>query len=425
MIVCVKSHRHATGTLLALEINGNIAGINQYTIVKFSHSALIVLLLTLVCGRQSAIANESLTAVADTNADIRDAANSTAPSENAGSIANATLSLWDLGQHSLINSEQALRTFSAQTDIFLNEPSAEGLAQVQQEWRNSHEQWQQQLLWITLANKHAETFAELKLRYFAIDARDLQPGYLDAVQDYPFSGIVNDISILLNADNLRQQHGLTDNSEVSLGFHALELLLWGEQGQRQFSDFQAIAAITSEQNAAGLTTVDLANNRRRTLLRLIGQLLADDIQRLRQDWQNPQSVISQSYLRLAPPQRHAGAQQAVAYMLSVELIGQLGQLNHSDKYNHHNQFAGDTYRSSLASLNGLEHLLISGETPLLNSLLQPAEAIEWQQQLRLQIAAVSELSNDSSEVAAGKIAQITVQLKQLARAIQPQSPADS
>lgn len=363
----------------------------------------MLLLLVLFSYQQSAIAGETSPEITPINHDQ--------------ALAGPTLHAWELGEQSLINSEQALRNFSAQLDLFLNEPSATNLAQVQQEWRNSHQQWQQHALWMALAKKHSEAFAELQQRHFTIDARELQPGYLDAVQDYPFSGIVNDISIVINADNLRQQHGLTDSSEVSLGFHALELLLWSEQGQRKFNDFQPVAAINSEQNAAGLTTADLANNRRRALVRLITQLLTDDIQRLRQDWQNPQSAISQSYLQLAPETRLAWIQQTLVDVLANQLPQQLSQVNNSDRYTHHNQFAADTYASLITSLNSLEQLLLGGDKSLLDTILGPKKALEWQQQLRLQIATLNDISGDSGEAATAKIAQINTQLKQLANAI--------
>lgn len=335
----------------------------------------------------------------------------TTPASTDSALDSATGYAWELGLQSLINAEQASRTFSAQVDQFLTEPSEAGLLQMRQDWHASHRQWLQHSVWVTLANSQNSAFDALNRRYFSIDARDLQPGYLDAVEDYPLSGIVNDISIVLTAESLRQQHGLTDTSEVALGFHALELLLWGEKGQRSFNDFLPITVINAEQNTAGLTTSDLPNNRRRTLLRLVNQLLNDDIQRLRQDWQNPHSHISQSYLSLPPATRLAYMEQTARHLLAVELPDQLLQAMSPDKYTHHNQFAGDTHHHTAALLAGLETLLTSGEKPLLNWLVDAERNLEWQQQLRTQLATLAEPDD------MGRITAVQQQLPQLATAL--------
>lgn len=365
--------------------------------MKYTLPAVIALLITLLSGTQPSLAD-------------------TQPA-TATALEKSTHYVWELGQQSLINTEQAGRNLLAQVELFLAEPGEASLAQTRQEWRNSHQQWQQHALWLTLAQSQQSRFSDLHHRYFLLDARELQPGYLDAVADYPFSGIVNDISIVLTADNLRQQHGLTDNSEVSLGFHALEFLLWGEQGLRSFTDFQAIATINNEQNAAGLTTGDLANNRRRTLLRLISQLLADDLQRLRQDWQNPESSISLSYLQLSPEARLAALHKTVHQSLAHEIPAQLQQLLNVDRSTHHNQFAGDTYQHILAQLNGMETVLTSGEQPLVHWLAGSASSVEWQQQLRLQISSLNEINNDKGEADQTKLTGIQEQLRLLANTL--------
>lgn len=366
--------------------------------MKPSRNYFIFLSLALLCCQHTATANETIPSIG--------------AEEHAS--AKATRDFWDIGQQSLINSEQASRSLATQVEAFLSAPNDSSLAQVQQEWRNSHQQWQQHSLWPLLASKNGKQFAELKQRYFEIEARDLEPGYLDAVQDYPHSGIVNDISIPLNSESLRHQHGLTDNSEVSLGFHAMELLLWGDQGQRKFNDYQVVTSLDDEQIAAGFMLTDLSNNRRRQLLRLTSQLLADDIQRLRQDWQNPQSSVSQSYLSLAPETRLEWLQQATRQLLGTELPQQVSKVTSQKKHEQHNQFAGDTFHLPLATLAGLEQLLMTGQQPLLHWLVEPKQTGEWQQNLRLLIAALSEAANENSLVAVDKISRIQNQLQQLA-----------
>ena len=55
-----------------------------------------------------------------------------------------------------------------------------------------------------------------------IDAWPIEPGFLDSIPHYNHSGLVNDLTIQINSETLRQQHQITDDSEVALGYHVLE-----------------------------------------------------------------------------------------------------------------------------------------------------------------------------------------------------------
>lgn len=64
---------------------------------------------------------------------------------------------------------------------------------------------------------------------FQIDAWPIQEGFLDSIPNYPQSGIINDLTVAIDADSLQEQHGITDSREVSLGFHALEFLIFSRE----------------------------------------------------------------------------------------------------------------------------------------------------------------------------------------------------
>lgn len=68
---------------------------------------------------------------------------------------------------------------------------------------------------------------------FEIESWPIQPGFIDALPEYPNSGIINDITLLIDLPTLREQHGITDKEEVALGFHAIEYLIYG----RDLTDF--------------------------------------------------------------------------------------------------------------------------------------------------------------------------------------------
>ncbi len=60
-----------------------------------------------------------------------------------------------------------------------------------------------------------------------MDTWPLYPGYLDALPEWPESGLISDPYLEMTRKSLRVQHGATDASEASLGFAALCVALNG------------------------------------------------------------------------------------------------------------------------------------------------------------------------------------------------------
>lgn len=213
-------------------------------------------------------------------------------------------------------------------------------------------------------------FQQIKAAISWIDNHPIQPGYLDYFDVYKHSGIVNDIAIPITAEAIRSQHGFSDNSDVSLGFHAMAYLLWGENGQRPASDFLTPETLTREQQLNGLKLVDLPNHRRATLLQLQAALLLDDLKALHYKFQHQASALNGAYLSLMPRSRIQLWQQssldvlnkimAQPFMRQPETGG-----THSDNSapmgSGHNQFAREELQAIQATLHGMNQLLFSKE----------------------------------------------------------------
>tara|TARA_R110002167_G_scaffold100989_10_gene263437 strand:+ start:2060 stop:3049 length:990 start_codon:yes stop_codon:yes gene_type:complete len=81
-----------------------------------------------------------------------------------------------------------------------------------------------------------------------LDQYPLLPGYLDAVEGYPYSGLIySDISI--TRESMEQEFQLGDPAYVSLGFHALELILKGSNRNRKVSDFSHLKSTKDTSSA--------------------------------------------------------------------------------------------------------------------------------------------------------------------------------
>lgn len=108
-----------------------------------------------------------------------------------------------------------------------------------------------------LATSNPNLFATLAADIQPVHQYPIAPGFLDSVQGYPASGLVHDISLPIRRDTLLQQHGLTDNSEATLGLHVLEFLLYGDTGERTAEDYRR-----AQSGSAQLKVSELPQNRR-------------------------------------------------------------------------------------------------------------------------------------------------------------------
>ncbi|MFT4796738.1 MAG: putative iron-regulated protein [Candidatus Azotimanducaceae bacterium] len=120
---------------------------------------------------------------------------------------------------------------------FLTQPDKQTLLELQASWRTAHLGYARaQFGFLALDDN-------LRQLIYQIDAWPIQPGFIDDLPLYPTSGIIHDETLLLNAEVLIGQHGITDDEEVALGFHSLEYLIFA----RPLSDFKIDSESTSIQ----------------------------------------------------------------------------------------------------------------------------------------------------------------------------------
>ena len=133
-------------------------------------------------------------------------------------------------------------------NAFILDPKPSLRETSQSHWLAAHRDY---LATTVMQEAHAKTQAN-------VDLWPIQIGFVDALPDYPNSGIVSDESLIINAETLRSQHQMTADEEASLGFHVLEHYLF----DRSLSDFTE-----SSPNA----------DRRRQYVDLAAQLLSADL----------------------------------------------------------------------------------------------------------------------------------------------------
>jgi putative iron-regulated protein len=109
-----------------------------------------------------------------------------------------------------------------------------------------------------------------------INAWPLNEAVIDALPNNASAAIIYDASIPMTLESIKKRDQAADEADVTTGFHAIEFVLWGPDlsasgpGARPATDFK--------------TSKVLASVRRQEYLKLVSQLLVDDIASVRQQW---------------------------------------------------------------------------------------------------------------------------------------------
>ena len=110
------------------------------------------------------------------------------------------------------------------------------------------------------------------------DTWPILPGYIDAMPEWPDSGIVYDVTVDVDINTLLSLHGMTDPSEVAVGFQVLELLLFGlPDAPREVAGLAPVVVTESE---AEKPLNEYPEMRRRAYLDAASALLLEDLSAL-------------------------------------------------------------------------------------------------------------------------------------------------
>lgn len=170
---------------------------------------------------------------------------------------------------------------------FLDAPDATTLNDVYVMTRHCHRLYQPAL---ALTASYPALDARLTSLRRRIDSRPITPGYVDYIEGYPSSGIVNDPALALNEESLIAEQGLTDVADVVLGFEVVLFLLEGEHRYRpqlplrSYEDYVAVQKWENQAEGDFLPVSDHPNNRRRLYLTLVTQVLEQDLKLLQTAW---------------------------------------------------------------------------------------------------------------------------------------------
>ncbi|WP_320821063.1 imelysin family protein [Thalassolituus sp.] len=198
--------------------------------------------------------------------------------------------------------EQATELESRVVNL-LEQPNDDNLQLAQGQWRLAYSSYLSALASTRIPGNDPPEWGQANLSYrdvqALLDSWPIEGGYIDYVPGYALSGIVNDLTLTISAETLLDQHGFSDPSYASIGYHPLEFMLWGEDGLRQATDFDdkkdARVDVThsnsddsADSHADEYSNLDASvsnHQRRRNYLLLASQLLQQHLQRLQRRWE--------------------------------------------------------------------------------------------------------------------------------------------
>lgn len=181
----------------------------------------------------------------------------------------------------------------------------------------------------------------------------LDEAYVDYVDGDLNAGIINNTTGFptLTKELLETQNGEGGEENVSVGYHAIEFLLWGQDltdpslnqsGQRPFTDY--VDSSTAENQ-----------DRRRQYLALLGELLVEHLQVIADAWEGS---FRSSFLQSDQEEALKTIINSISEFSKGELAGERMRtaLNNQDQEDEHSCFSDNTHRDIRLNLQGVKNI---------------------------------------------------------------------
>jgi putative iron-regulated protein len=234
-------------------------------------------------------------------------------------------------------------------DAFLAAPSEAGFASAKQSWLAAREPYLQ-----TEAYRfYGGPIDDANGPEPRINSWPLDEAYVDYVEGAPHAGIINDTVRYptLDRDLLVSLNESGAEENISVGYHAIEFLLWGQDlsadgpGARPYTDY--VAGVGP--NAA----------RRATYLGIVTDLLVDDLGEVAAAWDpDDPADYRAEFLSLEPDQALRDILVGIGVLSKSELAGErlFTAYDNQDQEDEHSCFSDNTNRDVVLNAQGIENV---------------------------------------------------------------------
>jgi putative iron-regulated protein len=183
-----------------------------------------------------------------------------------------------------------------------------------------------------------------------LNAWPLNEAVIDYVEGEPRAGLVQDTRVALDAATILARDQVSDEADVTTGWHAVEFLLWGQDrdsdgpGARPASDY-----VAGEQ----------VRDRRRTYLALLAEQLVIDIEWLATQWQRDREhSYAREFLALEPHEAIGRMLTGAALLAGHELASErlAVALDSGSQEDEQSCFSDSTWQDFVWGLAGIKRV---------------------------------------------------------------------
>ncbi|NEP08657.1 MAG: iron-regulated protein [Symploca sp. SIO2C1] len=185
-----------------------------------------------------------------------------------------------------------------------------------------------------------------------INAWPMNEAFIDYVRGKPDAGLINNPSFEVSIENILTNDQVSDEADVTTGWHAIEFLLWGQDlnaqgpGQRSFQDF-----IPNQGN----------NNRRRDYLKLVTERLIEDLMFLEDEWKPNANNYRADFINRDPKETIGKIFTALATLSAFEMASErmAVALDSGNQEDEHSCFSDTTYQDFVFNAQGIYNVYLS------------------------------------------------------------------
>ncbi|MCH2208090.1 MAG: hypothetical protein MK132_19765 [Lentisphaerales bacterium] len=255
------------------------------------------------------------------------------------------------------NYEDSWRTaleLQKKIDSFVANPSAQSFAECKQAWLAAREPYGQ-----TEAFRFAGgPIDDEDGPEGAINAWPLDENYIDYVVGLENGGIINDTKNFPTIDkktliDLNEKGGETN---ISIGFHAIEFLLWGQDsadtklkkpGQRPYTDFLTEGGTAKNQQ------------RRAAYLKAVAEILVTDLASMKDEWAPDADNYRAKFVDMDTNDALKNILTGIGTLSKSELAGEriFVALDNQDQEDEHSCFSDNTHRDIILNAVGIRNVL--------------------------------------------------------------------
>lgn len=179
-----------------------------------------------------------------------------------------------------------------------------------------------------------------------LNAWPLDEAYIDYVQGNPKAGLVNNPGVEITIETLSDKNQADDEAEVSTGYHAVEFLLWGQDLSLESAGMRPVSDYTDSPE----------NTRRRAYLKVVTDLLVQDVKFLVDSWEMKGDTYATSFIK--DEAALSKIMTALATLSGFELASErmATSLDSGDQEDEHSCFSDNTHNDFIYNAKGVQNV---------------------------------------------------------------------